>query len=165
MSLEQPKRHRNERTAVNTRIIEDAVRIAETKAIIAGADEQIEALNQQGRHDVATLLRDYRDTAKKEYDLRETLREYARFTTQREMFYDDADAQPDSTFVQESVHLQPKSGISDADIATIQNLIEEVFTQREFYHKTLQEQFPDENFVINKKLREMKNNAPLANIN
>lgn len=101
MNLEQPKRHRNERTAVNTRIIEDAVRIAETKAIIAGADEQIEALNQQGRH----------------------------------------------------------------DIATIQNLIDEVFTQREFYHKAPQEQFPDENFVINKKLREMKNNAPLANIN
>ncbi len=47
MNPEQPKHHRNELTVVNARIIEDAVRITETKAIIAGANEQIEALNQE----------------------------------------------------------------------------------------------------------------------
>ena len=164
MNPEQPKHHRNELTAVNTRMIEDAVRIAETKAIIAGANEQIEALSQEGHHDVVALLTGYRDAAEKEYTLRESLREQARLTTKRELLHDDADAQSGSTLVQEFVHVEPRPGVSDATITTLRDLIEQAFAQREFYHQALQEQFPNENLVINKKLREMKNDGPLANI-
>ncbi len=165
MNPEQPRHHRNELNPINTQLIEDAVRIAETKAIIAGADEQIEALAQQGRHDVAALLKAYRDAAQKEYDLRENLRTSARFTTERNVIHDDADAQPGSEIIEESVKLIPQSGSSPETISVLQELIEEAFTQREFYHETLQKQFPDENLVINKKLREMRDNGPIVTIN